>query len=143
MNVSAIRIIEFDAAHRVHNHESKCATLHGHRYKIEVHAEASQLDTLGRVIDFSVLKERVGGWIDEYWDHTTILYCEDHEVIEALKNLPRKKEPFILDKNPTAENMGLYLLQEICPSMLQGTGITVRKLVVWETPNCKVNVTLD
>ena len=33
------RKLEFDAGHRVMNHESKCATCHGHRYVLEVTAE--------------------------------------------------------------------------------------------------------
>lgn len=50
--ITVTRVLEFDAGHRVVNHESKCATLHGHRYKVEIVAAAPGLDSLGRVIDF-------------------------------------------------------------------------------------------
>ena len=71
------RRLEFDAGHRVFGHESKCATLHGHRYVVEVTAQAAKLDSVGRVIDFSVLKERIGAWLDEKWDHNVIVFEQD------------------------------------------------------------------
>jgi 6-pyruvoyltetrahydropterin/6-carboxytetrahydropterin synthase len=140
--ISCTRILEFDAAHRVVNHESKCATLHGHRYKIEITAVANELDTIGRVIDFSVLKAKIGGWLDENWDHTTIVFKDDRPVVDALFFLPRFKDPFVADWNPTAENMARFLATELCPTLLKGTGIAVNKVVVWETPNCKAECSI-
>ena len=136
MGISITRLLEFDAAHRVVNHESKCATLHGHRYKIEICATAEALDCIGRIIDFSVLKQKIGTWLDEQWDHNSILFSEDVETIAALSSIPRKKEPYISAWNPTAENMAKFLLRELCPKLLEGTGVTVSKVVVFETPNC-------
>lgn len=134
--ITVTRKLEFDAGHRVMNHESKCATLHGHRYVIEVTATAPELDQIGRVIDFSVLKEKIGTWLDENWDHNVIVFSEDKTTIEALLMIPRKKDPFICPFNPTAENMARYLLTEICPMLMEKTGVTVTKIKVWETPNC-------
>ena len=37
--ITCTRRIEFDAAHRILNHESKCKMLHGHRYVVEEHGE--------------------------------------------------------------------------------------------------------
>lgn len=130
------RILEFDAAHRVVNHESKCATLHGHRYKVEIVAHGP-LDDIGRVIDFSVLKEKVGGWLDENWDHNSIVFKDDVVTLTALRSMPRKKEPWVADWNPTAENMATFLISSLCPAVLLGTDVKVIKVVVWETPNCK------
>lgn len=134
--ITITRKLEFDAGHRVMNHESKCATLHGHRYTVWITATAPKLDSIGRVIDFSVLKSTIGTWLDLHWDHNTLVFHEDDKTIAALLQMPRKKEPFICDFNPTAENMANYLLRVICPKMLQGTGITVTKVRVDETPNC-------
>jgi 6-pyruvoyltetrahydropterin/6-carboxytetrahydropterin synthase len=140
--ITATRILEFDAGHRVHQHESKCATLHGHRYKAEIHARAKSLDSVGRVIDFSVLKAKVGSWIDEFWDHTTLVFDQDKETLEALKKMPRFKEPFVCPFNPTAENMAEYLLKEVCPEVLRGSNVEVHKIRLWETPNCFADVEL-
>lgn len=124
------------------NHEAKCATLHGHRYKVEICASAKTLDDVGRVIDFSILKEKIGSWIDHHWDHNCLVFSEDAETLGALQNIPRKKEPFICQWNPTAENMAKFLLLEVCPNLLTGCGVTVNRVVVWETPNCCAEASL-
>lgn len=134
--ISITRKLEFDAGHRVMNHESKCATLHGHRYVVEIEAVAPELDGIGRVIDFSVLKKLIGTWIDNEWDHNVIVYEKDVETISALKSIPRRKEPWVASFNPTAENMAYYLLHQICPQLLVGTSVKVVKVKIWETPNC-------
>lgn len=141
---SAARKIHFCYGHRVMNHESKCATLHGHNGIVWIHATPMKdLDTVGRVIDFSVIKNIIGEWILEHWDHTMIVYKNDLKTIELLREAPATKNLFILDKNPTAENMASYLLWEICPRLLKGKGIIVEKIVFWETENCFVEEILD
>jgi 6-pyruvoyltetrahydropterin/6-carboxytetrahydropterin synthase len=125
------------------NHESKCATLHGHNGVIWVHATPKKgLDELGRVVDFSVLKEKVGGWVDTHWDHTTILFADDVKTIELVDQAPKYKDTFIMPNNPTAENMASYLLREICPKVLEGTGVVAHKITFWETENCFVDQSL-
>lgn len=118
------------------NHESKCSTAHGHNYYVRITATASSLDEIGRVIDFGVLKEKVGGWIDTNWDHTFLVNRHDTDVLAALLSMPRAKDPFVCDFNPTAEEMAHFLLDEVCPDALQGTGVTVTKVSVEETSNC-------
>ena len=63
--ISCTRRIQFCAGHRVLGHENKCANAHGHNYVAYISARSNDLDKVGRVIDFSVLKEKIGGWIDE------------------------------------------------------------------------------
>ena len=140
--ITITRKLEFDAGHRVMNHESKCATLHGHRYVIEVKATAPELDSIGRVIDFSVLKEKIGTWLDTMWDHNCLVWSEDVLTLELLQKMPKKKEPFVCSFNPTAENMASYLLREIAPSLMIGTDVTIVGIKVWETPNCYAEAVL-
>lgn len=142
MKTSIMRTLEFDAAHRVMNHESKCANMHGHRYKVEIHARGD-LDPIGRVIDFSALKARIGGWLDTHWDHTTILHKDDPSA-QAWYDcvIPANKPIYLMPENPTAENMAQYLLDKCRDELMLGTGIEVWKVVVWETPNCKAEVEL-
>ncbi len=135
--ITCCRRISFCYGHRVVGHEDKCATLHGHNAVVDVHAVALQeRDALGRVIDFSVLKREVGGWIEEHWDHTMILWSEDRETVELLLRAPQRKPPYVLSVNPTAENLAEYLLREICPAVLCGRGVMVHRVVFWETANC-------
>lgn len=140
--IMATRRIQFCAGHRVANHESKCRNLHGHNYVAFITAKADQLDAIGRVIDFGELKERIGKWIDAYWDHAFIVWAEDKEA-KAATNAMLDQKLYQLPSNPTAENMADYLLRTICPSLLDGTGITVIKIVLWETENCFAEVTFD
>jgi len=139
---SAVRKIHFCYGHRVMGHENKCGTLHGHNGILWIHATPfHDLDAIGRVVDFSVLKEVIGGWVDEHWDHTMIIFKEDKNVIDLLKQAPGFKSIFVLDRNPTAENMAAYLLDEVCPVLLKGKGIYVHKIVFYETENCFVEQT--
>ena len=141
--VTAVRKLQFCAGHRVHMHESKCRHLHGHNYEVHFHAEsASGLDALGRVIDFGVLKERLGGWLEANWDHGLVLWEADAEAIAAARLLSDQKI-YLLSANPTAENMALALLHEVAPQALAGTGVTVTRVVLWETANCYTEVSLD
>ncbi len=130
------RIIEFDAAHRLVGHETKCANIHGHRYKVEITVEAPELDTVGRVVDFSVIKSVVGEWIDDKLDHTMILYVKDSETIEFVRRI-NKKPPYIMQTEPTAENIASVLLS-VADSLIRSEDEALRvvQIRLWETPNC-------
>lgn len=138
--ISCTRRIEFDAAHRVMEHESKCRHLHGHRYALEATFTANDLDALGRVIDFGKVREILGGWIDEHWDHNTILNELDRDLGDAIVQRTNQKVYYIKG-NPTAERMADYLLQEVCPRLFSASGATCTKIKLWETPNCSAEAT--
>jgi 6-pyruvoyltetrahydropterin/6-carboxytetrahydropterin synthase len=138
--VTAVRRLQFCAGHRVFRHESKCRNFHGHNYAVFFHAESpSGLDPLGRVIDFGVLKAKLGEWIEEHWDHGMIVWEQDTEAIAASRGVEGQKL-YLLSSNPTAENMALVLLHDVAPRVLEGTGVLVTKVVLWETENCFVEV---
>ena len=142
------RKLEWDAGHRVLGHGGRCRHLHGHRYTAEVTVAAPELDELGMVIDFSVLKEKVGGWIDREWDHNMMLHpddpllkavvCTGDVVVESEDPEPiwGGKAPYVMKSgNPTAENIACELFHK-ATDLLTGTGITVLRVKIWETPNC-------
>lgn len=135
-----VKKFKFDAGHRVLNHESKCRTAHGHEYKVWVYAQSSQLDDLGRVIDFSVLKQKIGTWIDDKWDHTFIVNKEDTVLLEALQKVDSYKPLFVAPFNPTVENLAHYLLYVVCPILMTGTGVDIVKIQMWETETSYVEV---
>ncbi len=138
--ITCTRRIEFDAAHRVREHESKCRFLHGHRYVVEASFSANNLDNLGRIIDFGVVREKLGGWIDDNWDHNTILWEADAEL-GALIAVNTEQKIYYLPYNPTAENMAVYLLEKICPLLFKESGVQCTKIKLYETPNCYAEVT--
>lgn len=137
--ITVTRKLEFDAAHRILKHESKCKNLHGHRYVLEATFNANELDNLGRVIDFGVVKEVLGAWIDEYLDHNTILSIKDKNLGEQIAAQTGQKI-YYLDENPTAENIALHLLHEICPKIFASHAVKCVAIRLYETPNCYTDV---
>ena len=128
----ATRKLEFDAAHRVMKHESKCRNLHGHRYVVELTVQG-RLDDLGRVIDFGDMKRIFGGWIDEALDHGTILNKDDDDLIALCHSKGWKY--YLMDSNPTAENMARELFDKAV-ELLSPRRIWTIGVRVYETPNC-------
>lgn len=132
------RKFTFDAGHRVLGHSGKCRHLHGHTYTAEVTVAAEGLDNLGMVVDFGVIKEKVGTWLDQNWDHNLILHRRDPImclVPEARECVCDGREPYVLPGllNPTAEVMAEHLYRA-AQSLLEG--FRVVRVRLWETPNC-------
>ena len=137
--ITCTRRIEFDAAHRIINHESKCKMLHGHRYCLEATFMAKELDDLGRVIDFGVIREVLGTWIDNNLDHNTILSVADKTLGENIAKETGQKIYYI-SENPTAENIAQYIFEEICPKLFAEKNVKCVGIKLYETPNCYTNV---
>lgn len=129
--------------HRIPRHESKCAAFHGHRYAAELTCTAPELDDRGRVIDFGVVKARLGAWIDARWDHTAILMRGDPDpaVPHLAESNARAGRPvYFLDAPPTAENLAAELAR-VAGELLADTGVTLVGVRCWETPNCSATWT--
>lgn len=147
MKITAIRTHEICAGHRVMGHEGKCQNLHGHGYVFTFYCEAPDLDSVGRVIDFSVIKSTLCEWLEHNWDHKMLMAVAD-PVRMALQGIPRVNETIgnVLDNivpvpfNPTAENMGKYLLEHIAPKVLAGLQVKLVKVNVQETIKCGATV---
>lgn len=139
MTWQAKRYHDISCGHRVHGHEGKCANLHGHNYRIHFVCESEDLDNIGRVIDFSVIKERLCMWLENNWDHRMLIWTEDPNFDFLYDIDPTVVEvPF----NPTAENIAKYLVEEIAPSELQGTGVRLVFCEVEETRKCSASYQL-
>ncbi len=142
MKITATRRLQFCSGHRVHLHESKCRNVHGHNYVLLFTAERDEeeLDRLGRVLDFSVMKEKLGGWIDQNWDHGFLYFEKDPQMVALFTGPLLEHKSFRMPCNPTAENMAAYLLNEICPEIFKDTGVRIIKIELWETENCRAEV---
>lgn len=136
--------IGWDAAHRVTLHESKCRTLHGHRYSATIICEAEELDAVDRVVDFGAIKAKVGTWIDEHWDHTTLVNVADQQLLAFATEqaeLEGHRLPYTFPGEPTAETIAAHLFG-IADYLLADDRLRVVKVTVWETPNCFATVRL-
>lgn len=127
--------IEFDAAHRVIGHSGKCANLHGHRYILEVTAQADELDDLGMVVDFGTLKGEIKKWIDANFDHNVILSEDDREMGGAISNITKQNICY-LPYSPTAENISYYLKDKVFPNIFEQKGFVITKVKLQETASC-------
>lgn len=129
------RYHDISCGHRVVGHESKCRFLHGHNYRVYFTCQA-ELDQVGRVIDFSVIKEKLCMWLERSWDHKFLLWRADpfncRTGLGAFKDDGVVEVPF----NPTAENMAEFLVRCVGPSVLHGTGVKLIKVTVEETRKC-------
>ena len=141
MTIQAIRYHDFSMGHTVTGHESKCAMIHGHNYRVTFYVEAPELDKVGRVMDFSAIKEFLCEWLEENWDHRFLVSKDDHRA-EGLKALDAKGT-VIVDFNPTAENLGYHLVNVVGPEVLKGTDVVLMKVNIEETRKCSVDVTLE
>jgi len=132
VSITITRKLEADIGHRLVGHEGKCRNVHGHRYVFEVEVTAPDLDAVGRVIDFSVIKAELGGWIDEHWDHGFIYQAGDPIEGFLIANDQRR---FMMVNSPTAENIAA-LFKSVAVNLMAQHGIDVVSVKLWETPNC-------
>ena len=167
MSYTVIRSHEICAGHRVVGHESKCRHLHGHNYKFHFKVAPKHecgkvvtrgklvedgLDSVGRVIDFSVVKTTLCQWLEDNWDHRFLHWSRDN-LIDALKiaasrpSCPLEHEDHehflgslvALPFNPTAENLAAYMVDVIGPQLLDQYGVELVECTIEETSKCHVN----
>ena len=173
MSYSVIRSHEICAGHRVVGHESKCRHLHGHNYvfhfkvqpkKVPVEMdypptfpgplmEPGNLDNLGRVVDFSVVKSTLCQWLEDNWDHKFLAYEGDHLIAALYHAAPKdigaefqdmftfQESIVFLPFNPTAENLAAHMVNVIGPMLLAEHGVELVSCTIEETSKCHVEYT--
>ncbi|HID42527.1 MAG TPA: 6-carboxytetrahydropterin synthase QueD [Archaeoglobaceae archaeon] len=98
----------FDAAHKLVGYEGKCSELHGHGWKIEIFVTGENLDEIGILIDFKVLKEKLEEIIRKF----------DHSYLNDFREIG----------NPTSENISKYIFRKLkLPE-----SVRLEKVRVWE-----------
>lgn len=148
------RYHDFSAGHRVVGHESKCAMLHGHNYRVHFTCSAlpgrQATDAVGRVVDFSVIKAKLCQWLEDNWDHKFLAFEDDpvlREVYDVLGSTSSGTPAGVLGQsivwvpfNPTAENMAQYLLRVVGPQQLADTEVRLVCVRIEETQKCSAQM---
>jgi len=135
--IQATRYHDICAGHRVVGHEGHCRHLHGHNYRIHFTCEANRLDEVGRVIDFGVIKDTLCAWLERNWDHKFLMWMEDPLMDKLLRGAAGKEMGLVgVPFNPTAENLGAYLGEDIAPKLLDQYHVRCVRIVVEETRKC-------
>lgn len=131
---TADRYHDFSYGHRVYQHESKCAHLHGHNGRVHFIISAPGLDKIGRVLDFSVIKTLLCSFLEEEWDHKFLIWEQD-PWSKTLKEID-PEGTVVVTFNPTAEQLAKYLVEIVGPARLEGTGATLISARFEETRKC-------
>lgn len=138
--ILAERYHDISCGHRVVGHEGKCRFLHGHNYRIHFTVAAEQLDGLGRVVDFSVIKSALCEWLEEHFDHKFLIWEKD-ELLPHLQEISGESL-VIVPFNPTAEHIARYLVEQIGPEQLKDYPVTLVACKVEETAKCSATYNL-
>jgi len=101
---------EFNGAHNLRGYEGKCENLHGHNWKVEAVVGKKDLDKLGMVTDFKIVKNELERILDGL----------DHKYLNDLK-IFRKY-------NPTSERIAEYIYNELSKKIKR-----ISRVTVWET----------
>jgi 6-pyruvoyltetrahydropterin/6-carboxytetrahydropterin synthase len=123
---------EVESGHRLLRHESVCHNVHGHHYRFEVTCESGGLDAVGRVVDFGVIKQVVGGWVNEQFDHTMILEAGD-PLIALLEGQSTVR---VIPCPPSAENLARLVYEAAVRLLGHVEGLKVVSVRCCETPTC-------
>lgn len=134
--ITAERYHDISCGHRVHDHESKCKHLHGHNYRFHFTITGT-LDNIGRIIDFSVIKEKLCEWLEDNYDHKFLIWKHDPFMITLNEIDPDGVH--VTDFNPTAENIAKHFTEVIAPIQLNGTNTELIKCTIEETRKCKAS----
>ncbi len=104
------KIFQIEAAHRLPQVPPghKCARLHGHSFRIEVHAQGELDSKLGWVMDFADIKSAFAPVFERL----------DHQYLNEIPGL----------ENPTSERLAIWIWEALKPTLP-----VLSKIVVHET----------
>ena len=112
-------IKSFSAAHLLADIGGKCEALHGHNFKVEITVAAGQLNHIGILVDFRLLKKMLG----------EVLEALDHKHINALTDFA--------GVNPSAENIAKYIFEKM-DARVKTAGVNMVRVKIWESENAAV-----
>ncbi len=106
----------FSAAHQIRMHGGKCERLHGHNWRIRVHARAARLNAIGMVVDFADLQRMIADLCARF----------DHRNVTEV--------PPFTEVNTTAENLARWFYEEANRRLVESEGgrVSVSRVEVWE-----------
>ena len=116
----------FEAAHRVAGYPGKCDRLHGHNWVVEATVKGTELDELGMLVDFKVIKKALKNTLERF----------DHRYLNELA-------PFKEGLNPTAENLSRIIFEELEESEVFRRDSQLAAVTVFESPKSSVTYTKD
>ncbi len=105
------------SAHQLHGYSGPCAMMHGHTWHIEITVKGEELDNIGLLTDFKVLKMKL----------KEVLGPIDHVVLNDL--------PAFKGLNPSTENLARYIYRAFKPKV---SPLALTQVQVWESETASV-----
>jgi 6-pyruvoyltetrahydropterin/6-carboxytetrahydropterin synthase len=105
---------EFESAHSLTGDFGPATRLHGHTYKVEVRAEARDIDSTGTFYDIGSLRVQLDSVLEP------LHYRNLNEVTE------------LAGTNTTAETLAQYIFNKLAP-VVRAAGVDGLKVTVWES----------
>jgi len=127
----------WEMGHRLPEHFGLCKNIHGHSYKMLVEFDG-ELDKNGMIIDYYDVEKIINPIIKKL-DHAFMVSKDDKKVLEFLEKTNSKK--IVVDYQSTAENICLYLLNEVKKAGLP-QNVNEIKVRVYETEHDYAEETL-
>lgn len=102
----------FSAAHRItKGYQGKCKDLHGHDYQVEITLHCHELDQYDFVIDFGEIKQICDKWLQQHWDHATLVGGEDPVLLKFVEQEQQKHFLLPEGRNSTVEFLAELLFE--------------------------------
>lgn len=109
------RLQSFSAAHRLNKgYRGKCKDLHGHNYKVDIRLCSHSLDDYDFVMDFGDITLHFEAWLQQHWDHVTLVSDLDTELLTFLQQTQQAHYVLPNAQNTTAENLAKFLYDTFC-----------------------------
>lgn len=127
-----------EMAHRLShiNAPTKCQSIHGHSWLIEVELSSDELDELDMILEFGRLKRLWRHHLDETLDHHLVVRRDDPVALAILAVQPDARITF-LDVQPTTESLAKWChdeLERVLKMLDVPPHITITSVHVQETP---------
>jgi 6-pyruvoyltetrahydropterin/6-carboxytetrahydropterin synthase len=131
--ITITKIVRFEAAHAIFGYTGACAHIHGHSYELHVTIAAqdqppSFFSGTGIMVDFKDLKAWLQEIVIKIFDHKLIL---SKNYLNAMPGMLKNQELVIFEAEPTAENLLIYIQQEITKKI--PANLSLISLRLWET----------
>lgn len=109
MTMEIFKEFSFEAAHRLPNVPGghKCARLHGHSFRVELHVRGEVEPTSGWIVDFDEIKQAF----------LPVLEQLDHRYLNDIEGLA----------NPTSEHLARWIWQRVKPALPPLVAVVVRE----------------
>ncbi len=136
--------IELESGHLLSKHPGNCQFPHGHTRSVELIFAADSLDSNDMVIDFKLIKEMLGDFLERF-DHALCMNTDDANYELFRQSYGERIIPFE-HQDPTSEAMAYTVFrhaQEALRRAIEGefsyrarACVRLERVRIWETSSC-------